>query len=87
MIAGQMRIPWVPVDNARIARRHAHSIALAAYFRHRAERDGQTWRHAGPFFSPPTVENRTNTSVVLPTFSSSFALVNLLMSPVTVNVP
>ena len=33
MIAGQMRIPWVPVDNARIARRHAHSIAMAAYFR------------------------------------------------------
>ena len=43
MIAGQMRIPWVPVDNARIARRHAHSIAMAAYFRHRAERDGETW--------------------------------------------
>ncbi|MCV7176152.1 DEAD/DEAH box helicase [Mycolicibacterium sphagni] len=54
MIAGQMRIPWVPIDNARIARRHAHSIAMAAYFRHRAERDGETWRHAGPFFSPPS---------------------------------
>jgi ATP-dependent helicase YprA (DUF1998 family) len=53
MIAGQMRIPWVPVDNARIARRHAHSIALAAYFRHCAEHDGQTWRNAGDFFSPP----------------------------------
>ena len=51
MIAGKMRIPWIPVDNARIARRHAHSIALAAYFRHRAERDDATWRHAGPFFS------------------------------------
>lgn len=54
MIAGQMRIPWVPVDNARIARRHAHSIALAAYFRHCAERDGTTWRHAGPFFTSST---------------------------------
>lgn len=53
MIAGHMRIPWVPVDNARIARRHAHSITMAAYFRHRAEHDGETWRHAGPFFSPP----------------------------------
>ena len=53
MIAGRMRIPWVPIDNARIARRHAHSIALAAYFRHRYERDGQTWRRAGDFFSPP----------------------------------
>ncbi|KUI09916.1 DEAD/DEAH box helicase [Mycolicibacterium acapulense] len=51
MIAGQMRIPWVPVDNARIARRHAHSVSLAAYFRHCAGQ-GMTWRHAGEFFSP-----------------------------------
>ncbi|BBZ20877.1 DEAD/DEAH box helicase [Mycolicibacterium gadium] len=59
MIAGHMRIPWVPVDNARIARRHAHSIAMAAYFRHRAERDGETWRHAGPFFSPPAPDQES----------------------------
>ncbi|BBX34829.1 DEAD/DEAH box helicase [Mycolicibacterium mageritense DSM 44476 = CIP 104973] len=52
MIAGQMRIPWVPVDNARIGRRHAHSIALAAYFRHCYETDGEWWKAAGPFFSP-----------------------------------
>ena len=44
MIAGQMRIPWVPVDNARIARRHAHSIALAAYFRESIQRDPETWK-------------------------------------------
>src|SRR6185437_17014276 len=50
MIAGQMRIPWVPVDNARIARRHAHSIALAAYFRHCSEQRSEEWRYAGPFF-------------------------------------
>jgi hypothetical protein len=64
MIAGQMRIPWVPVDNARIARRHAHSIAMAAYFRHRAERDGQTWRHAGPFFSPPSADQESPAATV-----------------------
>jgi len=52
MIAGKMRIPWIPVDNARIARRHAHSIALAAYFRHCAERENKWWKAAGPFFSP-----------------------------------
>lgn len=52
MIAGRMRIPWVPVDNARIARRHAHSIALAAYFRHRYQQDNQKWKAAGQFFSP-----------------------------------
>lgn len=64
MIAGQMRIPWVPVDNARIARRHAHSIALAAYFRHRVERDGDTWRHAGPFFSPPCAGQESPAAMV-----------------------
>ncbi|MFI2837917.1 DEAD/DEAH box helicase [Mycolicibacterium sp. PDY-3] len=52
MIAGQMRIPWVPVDNARIGRRHAHSIALAAYFRHRYQTDGEWAKNAGQFFTP-----------------------------------
>ena len=51
MIAGQMRIPWVPVDNAMIARRHAYSVALAAYFRHKAE-EGQEWNEVGAFFLP-----------------------------------
>lgn len=52
MIAGRMRIPWVPVDNPRIARRHAHSIAMAAYFRHCFEQRGERWQTAGQFFSP-----------------------------------
>ncbi|WP_210686519.1 DEAD/DEAH box helicase [Mycolicibacterium sp. GESEQ-9] len=52
MIAGRMRIPWVPVDNARIARRHAHSIALAAYFRQCFERRHEKWETAGQFFLP-----------------------------------
>ncbi|MCJ0906503.1 DEAD/DEAH box helicase [Rhodococcus sp. ARC_M6] len=52
MIAGEMRIPWIPIENERIGRRHAHSVALSAYFRHRFERDGLTWKHAGAFFSP-----------------------------------
>ncbi|MFM8857656.1 MAG: Zn-binding domain-containing protein, partial [Actinomycetota bacterium] len=52
MIAGRMRIPWIPVDNPRIARRHAHSIALAAYFRHRFEQSNEKWRTVGAFFSP-----------------------------------
>lgn len=52
MIAGRMRIPWVPVDNERIGRRHAHSVALAAYFRHGAEVNGAMWRQAGEFFRP-----------------------------------
>lgn len=52
MIAGRMRIPWVPVDNVRIARRHAHSVALASYFRHCFEQRGERWKSAGAFFSP-----------------------------------
>ncbi|MFC3965771.1 DEAD/DEAH box helicase [Nocardia jiangsuensis] len=50
MIAGIMRIPWIPIDNPRIGRRHAYSIALAAYFRDRYDSDGVEWRHAGAFF-------------------------------------
>lgn len=52
MIAGKMRIPWVPVDNARIARRHAHSVALAAYFRHCYDTRDEKWKTAGQFFTP-----------------------------------
>lgn len=52
MIAGQMRVPWVPIDNRRIARRHAHSVALASFLRHAADTDGSTWKHAGEFFTP-----------------------------------
>lgn len=52
MIAGRMRIPWVPVDNPRIARRHAHSVALASYFRHCFEQRDERWTKAGEFFTP-----------------------------------
>ncbi|QRY63422.1 DEAD/DEAH box helicase [Gordonia sp. PDNC005] len=52
MIAGEMRIPWIPIDNERIGRRHAHSVALSAYFRHRFENEGLTWKHAAAFFTP-----------------------------------
>lgn len=53
MIAGDMRAPIVPLENARIDRRHAHSVALAAFFRHMQERH-QTWDTAGEFFLLPT---------------------------------
>ncbi|OBH19694.1 DEAD/DEAH box helicase [Mycolicibacter sinensis] len=52
MINGQMRVPWVPIDNVRIARRHAHSVALAAFFRDAFESHGMQWKYAGEFFSP-----------------------------------
>ncbi|HEV2635907.1 MAG TPA: DEAD/DEAH box helicase [Actinocrinis sp.] len=50
MIAGQLRAPYVPLGNARIDRRHVHSVALAAFFRHGKEEWGQTWKSAGAFF-------------------------------------
>ncbi|CAL9653094.1 hypothetical protein SUDANB176_06688 [Streptomyces sp. enrichment culture] len=52
MIAGEVRPPIVPVDNVRIDRRHAHSIALAAFFRAMKEERGRTRRTAGEFFLP-----------------------------------
>ena len=50
MIAGQLRAPYVPLGNARIDRRHAHSVALAAFFRHAKENWGQEYKSAGAFF-------------------------------------
>jgi hypothetical protein len=34
MVAGEVRAPYVPLGNERIDRRHAHSVAMAAFFRH-----------------------------------------------------
>jgi hypothetical protein len=53
MIAGEMRAPIVPLENVRIDQRHAHSIALAAFFRTMARHMGKWWRDAGEFFLPP----------------------------------
>jgi rubrerythrin len=50
MIAGEMRAPYVPLGNERIDRRHAHSIALSAFFRGAKETSGKTWSTAGDFF-------------------------------------
>jgi ATP-dependent helicase YprA (DUF1998 family) len=50
MIAGQVRAPYVPLTNVRIDRRHAHSVALAAFFRWLFETLGRIDRQAGQFF-------------------------------------
>jgi rubrerythrin len=54
MIAGEMRAPIVPLENVRIDRRHAHSVALAAFFRTMARHVGLSWRDAGGFFLTPS---------------------------------
>jgi ATP-dependent helicase YprA (DUF1998 family) len=50
MLTGQVRAPYVPLGNPRIDRRHAHSVALAAFFRDAKDRGGQEWKTAGDFF-------------------------------------
>lgn len=52
MVAGEIRAPYIPLTNERLDRRHAHSIALAAFFRHHFRISGAVWRSAGDFFLP-----------------------------------
>ena len=52
MVAGEVRAPYVPLANERIDRRHAHSVALAAFFRHYKKLTGEEWHNAGEFFLP-----------------------------------
>ena len=52
MVAGEVRAPYVPLANERIDRRHAHSVAMAAFFRHYKNMTGEEWRDAGEFFLP-----------------------------------
>ncbi|MDR7304210.1 DEAD/DEAH box helicase [Haloactinomyces albus] len=53
MISGETRAPVIPLENVRIDRRHAHSIALAAFFRAMRDQHQETWRTAGEFFLAP----------------------------------
>ena len=52
MISGQVRAPYVPLTNVRIARRHAQSVAMSAFFRWLFESTGRIDRKAGEFFLP-----------------------------------
>ncbi|HEX6524820.1 MAG TPA: helicase-related protein [Streptosporangiaceae bacterium] len=61
MVAGEIRPPYVPLGNERIDRRHAHSVALAAFFRHARRATGEQWNKAGQFFlgeNPPVARIR-----------------------------
>ena len=52
MITGEVRAPYVPLTNDRIDQRHAHSVAMAAFFRWLFETTGRIDRTAGEFFLP-----------------------------------
>lgn len=55
MIEGAVRAPVVVDDNGRVDRRHAHSIALAAFFRDSFDRLGREFRTVGDFFDGPEI--------------------------------
>lgn len=50
MMSGEVRAPYVPLVNERIDRRHAHSVAMAAFFRWYFEATSTIKRNAGEFF-------------------------------------
>lgn len=56
IMAGEVRAPYVPLNNARIDARHAYSVALAAFFRWDLENHGALTRTAGEFFLGSDVE-------------------------------
>lgn len=53
MISGEVTAPIIPLGNARIDRRHAHSIVLSSFFRKMWVESGLIWRKSGEFFYPP----------------------------------
>lgn len=52
MMSGAVRAPFVPLANARIDRRHAHSVVLAAFFHWYLAEHQRIARNAGQFFLP-----------------------------------
>jgi ATP-dependent helicase YprA (DUF1998 family) len=52
MISGHVRAPYIPLVNERIDRRHAQSVAMAAFFRWLFESTDRIYRTAGEFFLP-----------------------------------
>ncbi len=52
MVAGHIRPPTVVLENAKIIRRHMHSVLMAAFFRWAKEAHGVTYRNVGQFFAP-----------------------------------
>lgn len=50
IIRGEVRAPIVVEENVRVDRRHAHSVALATFFRERAVNHGQRFTTVGEFY-------------------------------------
>lgn len=52
MVAGEMRPPYVPLSNAKIIRRHLHSVAFASFFRWAKQNRDFEYHVARDFFMP-----------------------------------
>ena len=52
MVTGQIRSPFVPLANERIDRRHAHSVALAAFLRNAKTDHRGGMEHCRKFLPP-----------------------------------
>lgn len=70
MISGAVTPPVVPLGNARIDRRHAHSIVLSEFFRWAYREHGANWRSAGDFFAPDVAA--VDPLLLLPGFIAGF---------------
>ncbi|GAB3690712.1 DEAD/DEAH box helicase [Corynebacterium nasicanis] len=51
MIDGDMTAPFIKIENDRIAKRHAFSVAFASFLREQAKRE-RTWSRIADFFLP-----------------------------------
>lgn len=52
MVAGHIRPPVVLLENAKIIRRHMHSVLMAAFFRWAKEKYDVIYHDVGQFFAP-----------------------------------
>lgn len=50
LVAGRVPVPRVPEANARIVRRHVHSVAFSRYFRTVLDPGSKAWRTVGGYF-------------------------------------
>lgn len=60
MVAGQVTPPTVVLSNARIIRRHLHSVVMAAFFRWAKEQHNIEYHSVGEFFVPDDRESGVN---------------------------
>ncbi len=57
IIGGEVRIPYIAVDNPHIQRRHINAILLSYFLRYRQSMGAQDWRTIDTFFDKDTIED------------------------------